>query len=104
VSKVLNEPEFSEPDLLKSLIRFLESPRSIREALHQLSPLDQEEIAVWIGAENPIGELHAFSILSSRFAFGGRRGILAVLGPRRMPYQRAFSGIDVLRRSLQHIS
>jgi len=104
VSNVLNEPEFSDPAPLKALIRFLESPRIIREALQRLSPADEKSIAVWIGAENPIGDLREFSLLSSQFVVGDRYGILAVLGPRRMPYQRAFTGIDVLRRSLHYIA
>jgi len=104
VSNVLDQPEFSEPGPLKALIRFLESPSAIRDVLNRLSSQSGDEFAVWIGKENPVGELHSFSLLSTPFDLGGRRGILAVLGPRRMPYQRAFSGMDVLRRSLQHLS
>jgi len=55
---------------------------------------------VWIGHENPMGELRAFSILTGRFAWEGQTGTLAVLGPRRMSYQRAFHGIDILREAL----
>jgi heat-inducible transcriptional repressor len=101
VGNVLGEPEFSDPEQLKALVRFLESPVAIREALWRLRPQGAGELAVWIGAENPIGELRSFSLLSSAFAVEGRQGLLAVLGPRRMPYQRAVSSIDAVRRSLQ---
>ena len=104
VANILDEPEFSEPGHLKALIRFLESPSAIRDVLHRLTPPGRDEFAVWIGSENPVGELQSFSLLTAPFDWSGRRGILAVLGPRRMPYQRVFSGIDVLRRSLQLIS
>lgn len=104
VANVLDEPEFSDPGRLKALVRFLESPRTIRDALQRLNAEAGEGLGVWIGTENPIGDLRSFSLLSTPFDLGGRRGILAVLGLRRMPYQRAFSGIDVLRRSLQVLS
>jgi transcriptional regulator of heat shock response len=72
--------------------------------LQRLSREAEGDLGVWIGTENPIGELRSFSLLSSPFDVAGRQGVLAVLGPRRMPYQRAVSGIDVLRRSLQVLS
>jgi heat-inducible transcriptional repressor len=101
VANVLNEPEFSDPGRLKALVRFLESPRSIRDALQRLSLQAEDGLGIWIGEENPIGELRPFTLLSSRFDLNGRRGVLAVLGPRRMPYRRAFSSIDAVRRTLR---
>ena len=63
-------------------------------------PDPKDRFGVWIGRENPVGELRAFSILTGTFALEGRTGTLAVLGPRRMSYQRAFHGIDILREAL----
>ena len=104
IAQVLDEPEFSEPEQLKALIRFIESPRTIREALHRLHNETRGDLGVWIGRENPIDELRPFSLMAGRFDLEGRAGILAVLGPKRMPYPRAFAGIDVLRRSLRGLS
>ena len=101
VANVLDEPEFSEPERLKKLVRFLESPRTIRSALQRLSPENEDGIAVWIGSENPIDELQPFSLVSSPFAMEGRRGVLAVLGLRRMSYDRAIQGMQVLVRSMK---
>ena len=101
VTNMLDAPEFSDPDRLKNLVRFLESPRSIRGALRQLSPENEDGIAVWIGAENPIDALQGFSLVSSPCEMEGRRGMLAVLGLRRMPYDRAISGMQVLIQSLK---
>jgi len=103
VANVLDEPEFSDPRPLKSLLRFIESPHTVRDALERLNLAADGQLRVWIGGENPIGDLRFFSLLTSPFDLGGRQGILAVLGPRRMPYRRAFAGIDVLRRSLQFL-
>jgi heat-inducible transcriptional repressor len=104
VANVLTQPEFSEPGPLKSLVLLVGSPPLLREALHLLNRESEGALRAWIGAENPIGELQPFSLLSCPFAHAGRQGILAVLGPRRMAYHRALSGIDVLRQTLQAIS
>ncbi|HPF69673.1 MAG TPA: AmmeMemoRadiSam system protein B, partial [Candidatus Krumholzibacteria bacterium] len=96
VANVLEEPEFQEPGPLQALLRFIESPRSIRQALDRLDRQAGDGFGVWIGDENPVGGLRSFSVLTRRFAVDGRRGVLAVLGPRRMGYQRAFHGMDLL--------
>ncbi len=101
VRRVLDEPEFSQPEPLKALLRFIESPRTVRDALERLDQESDDDLSVWIGAENPVGELRSFSLLTSPFDLDGRRGILAVLGLRRMPYRRAFTGLDFLRRALR---
>ena len=97
VANVLDEPEFREPEPLKALLRFIESPRYIRSSLELLGSLDDDRFGVWIGSENPVGRLHRFTVLTGRFELDGRLGTLAVLGPRRMSYQRAFQGIDIMR-------
>jgi heat-inducible transcriptional repressor len=100
VANVLEAPELHEPQPLRALLRFMESPRAMRDSLGRLRGASEEEFGVWIGRENPVGELRAFSILTGTYALEGRRGTLAVLGPRRMSYQRAFHGIDILREAL----
>lgn len=98
IANVLDEPEFREPEPLKALLRFIESPGSIRRSLDRLRTDGECPFGVWIGSENPVGRLRRFAVLTGRFELDGRPGTLAVLGPRRMSYQRAFQGIDVLRR------
>jgi len=100
VARLLDEPEFSDAAHLKTLIRFIESPRTIRDSLRRLQPDGEDGISVWIGAENPVAELRPFSLVSSPYRLDGRRGVLAVLGLRRMPYQRTIHSLRVLMRSL----
>lgn len=100
VGNVLDEPEFHDPEPLQSLLRLLQSPRFIRRTLARLERPDRTGFGVWIGAENPVGELRRFALVTRRFGDEGRRGVLAVLGPRRMFYQRTFHGIDLLGRAI----
>jgi transcriptional regulator of heat shock response len=98
VGHILEEPEFHDPEPLKALIRFMESPLHIRESLDRLDSSSTSDFRVWIGRENPVGELRRFSLLTGRFDLEGRSGLLAVLGLRRMSYQRALHGMEILRR------
>ncbi len=97
VGRMLEEPEFQDAAPLKALIRFLESPRDIRASLTGMYHLDHELFGVWIGSENPLGSLRKFSLITAEIDLDGGRGLLAVLGPRRLPYQRAFQGMEILR-------
>ncbi len=63
---------FREGKQLKALIRFIESPRTIREALHRLRSETRGDLGIWIGRENPIDELRPFSLLAGRFDLEGR--------------------------------
>ena len=103
VGNILEEPEFNDPEPLKALIRFMESPHHIRESLDRFDPVSPDGFRVWIGRENPLGELRRFSLLTGRYDLDGRPGLLAVLGPRRMSYQRAFHGMEILRRVIVEV-
>jgi len=96
VANVLGEPEFQDPEPLRELLRFLESPQLVREALSRLDGQVKDGFGVWIGSENPVRGLRHFTVLTRGFVVDGRRGVLAVLGPRRMGFQRAFHGMDLL--------
>ncbi len=98
VARMLDEPEFQDTAPLKALIRFLESPREIRTVLSRMYHGDRETFGVWIGSENPLGGLREFSVVTAEIKLESGRGLLAVLGPRRLPYQRAFQGMEILRR------
>jgi heat-inducible transcriptional repressor len=98
VGNILEQPEFHDPEPLKALIRFMESPSRIRKSLDRLNPVTPDGFQVWIGHENPVGELKRFSLVTGRYDLEGRPGLLAVLGPRRMSYQRALHGMEILRR------
>ncbi len=100
MANVLETPELHEPEVLRALLRFMGSPRTIGESLRHLQRESRQEFGVWIGRENPVGELRSFSVLTGTYALDGRVGTLAVLGPRRMSYQRAFHGLDALREAL----
>ncbi|MCP4145267.1 MAG: heat-inducible transcription repressor HrcA [bacterium] len=104
-SDLLEEPELANPESLKDLVRFLESPASIRDAVRRLSPGATEDgVSVWIGDENPVQELKQFSIVSAPYELGGRRGALAVLGVKRMQYHKIINGMRLLVRSLERLN
>jgi transcriptional regulator of heat shock response len=100
LGNVLDEPELHDPDPLKALLRFIESPAAIRVSFGKLGEVVGKGYGVWIGEEIPLQGMRSFTILTSGFKLDGRDGLLAVLGPRRMSYQRAFHGMDLVKKAL----
>ncbi len=101
LGNVLDEPEFHDPDPLKALLRFIESPAAIRVSFGELGRSTKARYGVWIGEEIPLQGMRSFTILTSGFKLDGRDGLLAVVGPRRMSYQRAFHGLDIVKEALR---
>jgi len=100
LGNVLEEPEFHDPDPLKALLRFIESPAAIRLSFGKLGLAMGPGYGVWIGEEIPLHGMRSFTILTSSFKLDGRDGLLAVMGPRRMSYQRAFHGMDIVKEAI----
>lgn len=100
VASMLVAPEFQEPAPLRSLLTFLESPAGMRRTLQQLGERAPDGFGIWIGQENPVVALRCFTVMTRRVPLDGRTGVVAVLGPRRMPYLRALHGLDALRLEL----
>lgn len=75
---IFEEPEFSEPGLASSFAKMIDD---FEENIEEIfSP----EIKIYIGKENPVSKNDNFSIITSGFP----GGLFAILGPKRMSYDK----------------
>ena len=87
---IFEEPEFSEPGLAASFARMIE------DFEENIEEMFLPEIKIYIGKENPISKNEDFSILTS--GFDG--GLFAILGPKRMSYDK---NIELLNKLWEKI-
>ncbi|HEY76021.1 MAG TPA: heat-inducible transcription repressor HrcA [Thermoflexia bacterium] len=95
LSELLQEPEFTEGGQAGKVLRVIEE-RSFLEAVlaDALGPTTIGSVRVMIGGEGRFDELHACSLVLSRYGVAGlATGALGVLGPTRMGYGRAISAV-----------
>jgi heat-inducible transcriptional repressor len=52
---------------------------------------EDRPLRVTIGCEHPQSELHDFTLVTATYQVGGLRGIIGVIGPTRMPYEKVIS-------------
>lgn len=101
VANVLAQPEFMRSDRARDIVELAESGALVQ----QLPPLvTSEGVHTVIGDENPIEALHDTGLVMTRYgAPDDVGGMLAVLGPTRMPYWRAITTLRYLRLVLDEL-
>ena len=95
--EVLEEPEFEERDCLLNFTDFL---RRFEENIDEIK--NGEDINVYIGKENLLPKSKDFSVISSHYHLpSGEQGIISLLGPKRMEYDRNINLINSLIKLLE---
>jgi len=99
MKELLDEPEFQEMD---DLCRLAETLDYIDEKFDSLvKNLRDNEVKIFIGKENPIKEISNCSMMISPYKTkSGERGLLALIGPKRMEYAKNKSLIQYMKKLL----
>lgn len=96
--RFFEQPELSDPALLKMLLRLLNDKDYLTSIL---SKRLEERTTITIGAENEEDALRPFSLVTSGYRMGGARGVLGIIGPTRMRYDLAFYLVGSIARELR---
>lgn len=97
-SHLLAQPEFRHLEIISPVLSTLDRADALAELLR---PLPGRTTWVTIGSEFPSAAMHECSLVAASYSVGGRTmGTLAILGPRRMPYQRALPVVRFLAQNL----
>ncbi|MFH1509843.1 MAG: hypothetical protein ABID67_01705 [Candidatus Nealsonbacteria bacterium] len=96
---IFKEPEFREAKLFESFTGFLEEFEKDIEDFKLASDLE-----IFIGKENPFYNSREFSIIISQCNFHGEeRGLLGIIGPKRMAYRKSINSINNLTEILKNL-
>ena len=101
-SVIANQPEFANEDRLKSLIELTEQRELLGEILNAREHEDTPIIT--IGSENPDPRLNNFTLVTSEYRLGNVSGVLGVLGPTRMPYEKVAAIVEHASRLLSELT
>lgn len=93
-------PDFSDIEKLREVAKTIQD-RHLLIKLFENIPEDEEEIKIIIGDENPIEEFRNFSIIASPYKEKDKSlGIIALVGPKRMDYQKAIMLVNIFAKSV----
>ena len=94
--EILAEPEFKEGQLISSFTRFL---KNFEEEIGKLKI--NSGVKIYIGKETPFSKAKDFSIICARCHFPKEEGIVSLLGPTRMAYDKNIGLINSLLKTLE---
>jgi len=88
---LVEQPEFASGEKMRSLFAITEQRDKLRDALAQRR---QEGLSVTIGGEHSDPGLSGFTLVTSTYRRGGATGVIGVLGPTRMPYDKIIGLVE----------
>ncbi|MGH7813494.1 MAG: heat-inducible transcriptional repressor HrcA [Candidatus Binataceae bacterium] len=101
-AQALEQPDFSDRDKLRGLLRALDDRAALLELLERA--LGREGLTVSIGSENYDPRMAALSVVAAKYSNGAMApGGLAILGPLRMDYERVIPLVEYTARALSRL-
>jgi heat-inducible transcriptional repressor len=95
------QPEFSRSDNLRKLLALTDKPEALGELLRRRSAAPG--ISITIGAEHGDPRLEPFTVVTAEYNAGGLTGVIGVLGPTRMPYEKVISIVSHASRLVSEL-
>ncbi len=98
-ANMLEVPEFADPGKLRALVRAIEEKGRLCRLLDQC--LCADRVRIFIGGELPLPELSGLSLVTAPYRREGQVvGVLGVIGPTRMAYERIIPIVACAAESL----
>lgn len=98
VPALLAQPEFHDSERARPLIESIENGLAMLDALSEA--LSAPGLTIRIGHENTRAEFGGVSIVATNYGAGSTDGVVGIIGPTRMDYERAIAAVKVVADGL----
>jgi heat-inducible transcriptional repressor len=93
-----DQPEFASNERMRNLLEITERRGLLRQAFEDHH---RRGVRITIGAENSDPRLTDFTLVTSSYSSGGLSGVIGVLGPTRMPYEKIIGLVEHTSRMVE---
>ena len=93
-ANILKQPEFSDKDKIKNIISKFEDKDYIKNIKEQ-----DNGINIYIGSETEFDD--DVTIIKAKYNVNGEEGTIAIVGPKRMEYDRATSLLEYIKENIE---
>ena len=90
-SNFLNQPEFSDVGKLKELMSKFDDVNNIKKE-------EKNGINIYVGKDSEISD--DVSVVKTKYNINGEEGTIAIVGPKRMEYDRVVSLLDYIKENI----
>ena len=95
---LVEQPEFSTQQRMRDLLDLTERRDFLREALEARR---RSGLSVTIGGENDDSRLNEFTLVTASYRKGDLSGVIGVIGPTRMPYDKIIGLVEHTSRLVE---
>lgn len=92
-SNILMQPEFDDTEKLRDIINKFED----KELINSIKE-DENGINIYIGSENDLSD--EVTVIKTKYSVNGEEGTIALIGPKRMEYDRVISLLDYITKNI----
>ena len=100
-SVLAEQPEFSAADRMRRLLTLTETPQAVGDAIRKR--VHPPGISITIGAEHEDPRFEDFTVVTAEYRVGSLAGVIGVIGPTRMPYDKVISLVSHTSRLLSDL-
>jgi heat-inducible transcriptional repressor len=98
------QPEFDGAENLRRLLTLTEEPARLADALRRTHAGDERPgVCITIGGEHGDPRLDTFTVVTAEYHAGSLAGVIGVIGPTRMPYEKVISLVQHTSRLLSEL-
>jgi len=97
ITNIFKQPEFYQPEMLINMSLVIDHMDSVMAKIFT----EIGEPTIWSGDDNPFGQ--DTGAVLTKYRLNKQEGILGILGPMRMDYQRNFNIINYLTLELTNV-
>jgi len=99
LAQILDEPEFADTTRLRGVVEILENGQCLAPIC---ADLPREGVRVLLGGEPPLEDVPHITLVLARFGDDAEPGgVLGVVGPTRMAYERAVPAVGYVARLMR---
>jgi heat-inducible transcriptional repressor len=95
------QPEFNSGEQLKGLIELTEQRDLLARVLGNRE--HKGGLQITIGGENAAEALSDFTLVTAEYRVGQLKGVIGVIGPTRMPYEKVIAIVDYTSRLVNSV-
>lgn len=93
-NNILMQPEFNNADKIREIISKF-SDRDIVDSIKE----EENGINIYIGSENEFDD--DVTIIKTKYVVNGQEGTIALIGPKRMEYNRVITLLDYIKQNIE---
>jgi heat-inducible transcriptional repressor len=103
-SVLAEQPEFSGAQSLRRLLSLTEEPARLADTLRRKHQGDERPgVCITIGGEHGDPRMDQFTVVTAEYHVGPLAGVIGVIGPTRMPYDKVISLVQHTSRLLSDL-